>query len=334
MENLSFRVDKKITPIRIGKNKYRFAIDKSGTTEINITQDKIEDVIYSVFQSTDDLDLVTILTNIKGKQKIPKIFLKGIGSDHALVTSQGCGFRDTTTLVLQDVDIEVEQQEIGLELCLNDFVNTTLEVYIGDGGRNESISIEDAILAYLTELLKENIQRFTFDETTATEYDYISVANEGIFSKIIDNTVTPFTPVGSNPTATDILTQMYSALPFSWKKSQKANPVIFISPNFMDMVISEVTHSTAPVMANIEVIDDRFRLPMTKALVVVSPYLSDVKAISGISNYLFLATDLQSDFDDIRVWYSQDNGTIRFQAKLYLGTAIADIDNYVYYVGV
>lgn len=322
MENLSFRIDKKITPIRIGKNKYRFAIDKTGATDINITQDKIEDVIYSVFQSTDDLDLVTILTNIKGKQKIPKIFLKGIGSDHALVPSQGCGFRDTTTLVLQDVDIEVEQQEIGLELCLNEFVNTTLEVYIGDGGRNESITIEDAILAYLTELLKENIQRFTFDETTATE---------GIFSKIIDNTVTPFPPAGSNPTATDILTQMYSALPFSWKKSQKANPVIFISPNFMDMVISEVTHSTAPVMANIEVVNDRFRLPMTKALVVVSPYLSDIKAISGISNYLFLATDLQSDFEDIRVWYSQDNGTIRFQAKPYLGTAVADIDDYIYY---
>lgn len=325
MENLSFRIDKKITPIRIGKNKYRFAIDKTGTTEINITQDKIEDVIYSVFQSTDDLDLVTILTNIKGKQKIPKIFLKGIGSDHALVTSQGCGFRDTTTLVLQDVDIEVEQQEIGLELCLNDFVNTTLEVYISDGGLNESITIEDAILAYLTELLKENIQRFTFDETTATE---------GIFSKIIDNTVTPFTPVGTNPTATDILTQMYSALPFSWKKAQKANPVIFISPNFMDMVISEVIHSTAPVVANIEVINDRFRLPMTRAFVIVSPYLSGVKAISGISNYLFLATDLQSDFENIRVWYSQDNGTIRFQAKPYLGTAIADIDDYVYYEGV
>jgi hypothetical protein len=325
MENLSFRIDKKITPIQTGKNKYRFAIDKTGATDINITQDKIEDVIYSVFQATDDLDLVTILTNIKGKQKIPKIFLKGIGSDYALITSQGCGFHDTTTLVLQDVDIEVEQQEIGLELCLNDFVNTTLEVYISDGGLNESITIEDAILAYLTELLKENIQRFTFDETTATA---------GIFSKIIDNTVTPFTPVGSNPTATDILTQMYSALPFSWKKSQKANPVIFISPGFMDMVISEVTHSTAPVMANIEVIDDRFRLPMTKALVVVSQYLSGVKAISGISNYLFLATDLQSDFENIRVWYSQDNGTIRFQAKPYLGTAIADIDNYVYYEGV
>ena len=26
MENLSFRIDKKITPVRIGENKYRFAI--------------------------------------------------------------------------------------------------------------------------------------------------------------------------------------------------------------------------------------------------------------------------------------------------------------------
>lgn len=323
MENLSFRIDKKITPVRIGENKYRFAVDKSGASEINITQDKIEDVIYSVFQSTDDLDLVTIITNIKGKQPIPKIFFKGIGNNKALVPSQGCGFHDTTTLVLKDVLIEVAQQELGLELCLNDFVNTTLEVYISDGGRNESITIEDAILAYLTELLKENIQRFTFDETSGTE---------GIFSKIID-TVSPFSPSGSSPTALDILTQMYTALPFSWKRSQKANPVIFISPNFMDMVISEVTHTTSLVMANIEVINDRFKLPMTKATVVVSPYLSDIKAIAGISNYLFLATDLQSDFDDIRVWYSQDNGTIRFQAKPYLGTTVADIDNYVYYVG-
>ena len=77
MENLSFRIDKKITPIRIGKNKHRFAIDKTGSTDINITQDKIEDVIYSIFDSSEFLDLVRIITNIKGTQKFLKFIYKG-----------------------------------------------------------------------------------------------------------------------------------------------------------------------------------------------------------------------------------------------------------------
>jgi len=77
MENLSFRIDKKITPVRIGKNKYRFEIDKTGADDIKITQDKIEDVIYSVFDSSEFLDLVRIITNIKGKQKNSKNLFAG-----------------------------------------------------------------------------------------------------------------------------------------------------------------------------------------------------------------------------------------------------------------
>lgn len=75
MNSYQFTINKKISTIKVGENKFKFAIDKSGATTINITQDKIEDVIYSVFDNSEYLDLVRIITNIKGTQQVPKNFL-------------------------------------------------------------------------------------------------------------------------------------------------------------------------------------------------------------------------------------------------------------------
>ncbi|MDI3480038.1 MAG: hypothetical protein PWQ14_1184, partial [Rikenellaceae bacterium] len=111
MKEFNFKVDRKISTMQIGKNKYKFAINRSGATDINITQDKIEDVIYSIFDSSEFLDLVRIITNIKGTQKIPKIYLQGLnGVGNGLVDSTGCGFVDTTEMVLSDVDISVTKK--------------------------------------------------------------------------------------------------------------------------------------------------------------------------------------------------------------------------------
>jgi len=321
MNSYQFTINKKLSTIRVGENKFKFAIDKSGATTINITQDKIEDVIYSVFDNSEYLDLVRIITNIKGTQQVPKIFLQGTGGvGNGLVDSQGCGFVDTTDLVLTDVPISVTKKRMGLELCLDDLVNTTLEVHISNGARNESLDIEDALLAYFTQVLRKNIQNYVFSDST-----------DGILNKILTSG-TAVTPTASSDLGK--LYDLFEALPADWKNSTEASPIIFISPNLMTGVRSEIITSSAPITSSIEVVNNRFNLPLTNAVVVATPYLTGTKAVGGIQNYLFLGTDLESDFEDTRIWYSNDNETIRFSAHLYLGTAVADIDNYVYYEGV
>lgn len=320
MNSYQFTINKKISTVRVGENKFKFAIDKSGATTINITQDKIEDVIYSVFDNSEYLDLVRIITNIKGTQQVPKIFLQGTGGvGNGLVDSQGCGFVDTTDLVLTDVPISVTKKRMGLELCLDDLVNTTLEVHISSGARNESLDIEDALLAYFTQVLRKNIQNYVFADST-----------DGILNKIL----TSGTAV--TPTATSnlgILMELFEALPADWKNSIEANPIIFISPNLMTGVRSEIISSSAPITSSIEVVNNRFNLPLTNAVVVATPHLTGTSAVAGIQNYLFLGTDLESDFEGTRIWYSNDNETIRFSAMLYLGTAVADITSFVKYIG-
>lgn len=323
MKEFNFKVDRKLSTMQIGKNKYKFAIDKSGATDINITQDKIEDVIYSIFDSSEFLDLVRIITNIKGTQKIPKIYLQGLnGVGNGLVDSTGCGFVDTTDMVISDVDISVTKKRMGLELCLDELVNMVLEVHISDGARNESLDIEDALLAYFAQILRKNIQEYAFADST-----------DGLLTKIL--AVGGGTPTSSNATdPLDILLDMYNELPYGWQTSSEANPVIFISPAMMTKIRSEIFTSTAPITSSIEVVNNRFNLPLTNAIVVATPHLSATvdQAIAGISNYLFLATDLESDFEDTRVWYNDDNETIRFSSQVYLGTAVADITNFVTYV--
>lgn len=322
MNSYQFTINKKISTVRVGENKFKFAIDKSGATTINITQDKIEDVIYSVFDNSEYLDLVRIITNIKGTQQVPKIFLQGAnGVGNGLVDSTGCGFVDTTDLVLTDVPISVTKKRMGLELCLDDLVNTTLEVHVSDGARNEALDINDALLAYFAQVLRRNIQEYAFADAT-----------DGLLTKILAG------GSATSSTATDpleILLDMYNELPSGWQNSADANPVIFISPALMTKVRGEIFSSTAPITASIEVVNNRFNLPLTNAIVVATPHLSATvdQAIAGISNYLFLATDLESDFEDTRVWYNDDNETIRFSSQVYLGTTVADIDNFVYYVG-
>jgi hypothetical protein len=319
MKEFNFKVDRKLSIMQIGKNKYKFAIDKSGATDINITQDKIEDVIYSIFDSSEFLDLVRIITNIKGKQKIPKIFLQGAQySGNGLIPSAGCGFVDTTDLVLNDVDIEVEKLRMGMELCLDDLVNYSFEVHITDGARNEDLDISDALLAYFTQILRKNIQNYVFADST-----------DGILNKILTDG-TAVTPTASSDLGK--LYDLFEALPDDWKNSTEASPIIFISPNLMTGVRSEIITSSAPITSSIEVVNNRFNLPLTNAVVVATPYLTGTSAVAGIQNYLFLGTDLESDFEDTRIWYSNDNETIRFSAMLYLGTAVADITDFATYV--
>ena len=318
MNSYQFTINKKLSTIKVGENKFKFAIDKTGATTINITQDKIEDVIYSVFDDSEYMDVVKVITNVKGKQKIPKIYLRGAAySGDGLIPSAGCGFVDTTDLVLKDVDIEVEKLRMGMELCLDDLVNTSLEVHISSGARNESLDIEDALLAYFTQVLRKNIQNYVFSDS-----------NDGILNKILTSGTAVTTTASSN---LGKLYDLFEALPDDWKNSTEASPIIFISPNLMTVVRSEIITSSAPITSSIEVVNNRFNLPLTNAVVVATPYLTGTKAVGGIQNYLFLGTDLESDFEDTRIWYSNDNETIRFSAMLYLGTAVADITDFVIY---
>jgi len=319
MNSYQFTINKKLSTIKVGENKFKFAINKSGTTTINITQDKIEDVIYSVFDNSEYLDLVRIITNIKGTQQVPKIFLQGaVGMGNGLVNSPGCGFIDTTDLVLNDVTISVTKKRMGMELCLDDLANTTFEVHISSGARNESLDIEDALLAYFTQVLRKNIQNYVFADSV-----------DGILNKILTNG-NAVTPTASSDLGK--LYDLFEELPSDWKNSTEASPVIFISPNFMTGVRSEIITSSAPITSSIEVVNNRFNLPLTNALVVATPYLTGTSAVAGIQNYLFLGTDLESDFEDTRIWYSNDYETIRFSAHLYLGTAVADIRAFATYV--
>jgi len=318
MNSYQFTINKKISTIKVGENKFKFAIDKSGATTINITQDKIEDVIYSIFDDSEYMDVVKVITNVKGKQKIPKIFLQGAQySGNGLIPSTGCGFVDTTDLVLNDVDIEVEKLRMGMELCLDDLVNYSFEVHITDGARNEDLDISDALLAYFTQVLRANIQDYLFNDST-----------NGIIPKLHTDasaaTVTATSALGK-------LLDIYNSLPEGWQNSTKANPIIFISPNLFTSIRGEIFSATAPITSSIEIINNRFKLPLTNASVITLPFLTGTKAYAGISNYLFAGTDLESDFENVRVWYSDDNETIRFSALLYLGSAIADIGDFVKY---
>lgn len=318
MNSYQFTINKKLSTIKIGENKFKFAIDKSGATTINITQDKIEDVIYSIFDDSEYMDVVKVITNVKGKQKIPKIFLQGAQySGNGLIPSAGCGFVDTTDLVLNDVDIEVEKLRMGMELCLDDLVNYSFEVHITDGARNEDLDISDALLAYFTQVLRANIQDYLFNDST-----------NGIIPKLHTGAST------ATVTATSVLGKLldiYNSLPEGWQNSTKANPIIFISPNLFTSIRGEIFSATAPITSSIEIINNRFKLPLTNATVITLPFLTGTKAYAGISNYLFAGTDLESDFENVRVWYSDDNETIRFSALLYLGSAIADIGDFVKY---
>jgi len=326
MNSYQFTINKKLSTVRVGENKFKFAIDKNGATDINITQDKIEDVIYSVFDNSEYLDLVRIITNIKGTQLVPKIFLQvAEGLGNMLVDSEGCEFVDTTDLVLTDVEISVTKKKMGMELCLDELVNTTLEVHISSGARNESLDIEDALLAYFTQVLRKNIQEYAF------------AGSDGLLTKILtDNTVQQPSISATNPL--EILLALYENLPSGWQTSNEANPVIFINSVMMTAIRGQIFSSTAPITSSIEIVNNRFNLPLTNAVVVAMPYpyfaIDDrkMRAVAGISNYLFLATDLESDFDNVRVWYSNDNETIRFSAQVYLGTAVADIGSFAKYI--
>jgi hypothetical protein len=55
-------------------------------------------------------------------------------------------------------------------------------------------------------------------------------------------------------------------------------------------------------------------------------------AIASASN-MYVGTDLLSDAEDFKIFYSQDNDEVRFLAKWKIGVQVAWLDEVVWYKG-
>ena len=142
--------------------------------------------------------------------------------------------------------------------------------------------------------------------------DILTVANGTVSAA----TATAWT----SSTAVAAAQAMYSALPD--KSYTQDDLVLILSPqNFRALVLGitqENYYHIAPGSTEIYVPGTQVRAVASSGLV------GSNKKYMGPSSALFMGTDLTSDFEQFRLWYSQDNDEMRGLMRWRLGVAVSE----------
>lgn len=314
--------------------KTKFDYDVADLTAY--TDENSDELHIRCVSGGETLALIRTLEGIKGKQKM-KIF-----DDTLTLQDAGCDMTvDTNGSKFSDREIEVVDMGWKKKFCNNDLVGfwTQLELKPGIANENEDMPFEQAITEFFMELQAELLENIIWQGDTASldpnldKFDgfikLLTVLNGSI------DLNTGGTGAITDANALSILQSIWRATP---KELRKKNDLIFpVGQEIFDNLMANMTDLNL-FHYNPEMLSDgldSIKVPGTKMTVShVSGLDGSGNVYMGRASNLTFGTDLESDFEEFRLWYSMDDDVIYARAKFRGGVQVALIGETGVYVPV
>ena len=268
----------------------------------------------STFMSTG----FTLMENVKHKETI-----KLLSADMALQTMTGCTPSPSGTVTFTDRTIETSRLYMGMEFCNEELVQkyTQMLLDVGASRQDESIVLQDVLVAYLTMVLQRKAQRVAMlGDTDSIDPDLLHF--DGMV-KLLTND--PDILVAQSDQSTidetngyDVLKTVYNKIPTAVKQDGLGYLIVCgyeTARACIDQVYKDKDFS-----ANFEHSEDAegvitFTLPTTNVRVMSVVELNGTDNVfSWISSYAFLGTDAESDMDDLEVLYFAYERKLKIEA--------------------
>jgi hypothetical protein len=279
-------------------------------------------------------DLVTVQGGIKSAATINRL--------STTITAQAgaCGWNATGSTVLDQRTITVCDIKINESICLNDLEAYYTQVQMNPGSYNTEIPFEqlfaenkrDQIMALIEDLIWRGntvsgsgnlalcdglVKLFDAGITASNTAQYGTYSTSNVANEIIAKIDEAVTKVNANVIDVDDLHifMSYPLFRIYAKALRDAN----------------LFHYTG---AENQGGDFTLMVPGTNVRAIAVRGLNNVNrfALTPASN-IYVGTDLMSDAEDFRLFYSQDNDEVRFLAKWKLGVQVAYLEHVVWYVG-
>jgi hypothetical protein len=296
------------------------------------TNEHAMDMIKEAVLKGRTTDLVTVQGGIKYAATINRLATAITGQAGA------CGWNTAGTTTLDQRTITVCDIKINESICLNDLEEYYTSVMMNPGSYNTEIPFEqlfaenkrDQIMALIEDLIwKGNtegsgnlalcdglIKLFTAG-ITASSSAYGTYSISGLGAEIVDKVDAMVADINVNVIdAEDLhLFMGYAEYRTYAKALRDANLFHYTGAEDQGQEFSQMHPGTNVRVIAVRGLNNTNRFVLTPA-----------------SN-IYVGTDLLTDAEDFKIFYSQDNDEVRFLAKWKLGVQVAYLEHVVFYVG-
>lgn len=279
------------------------------------------------------VDLANVQGGIKHAATINKL------STTLAAQAGACGWNADGTTAITQRTIEVDDIKINEAICLNDLEEYFTSVQMNPGSYNEDIPFEQIFAENKRDNVMALVEDLIWKGDKVGGSGNLALANG--FVKLFDDEIgTTASNAGTYSASTfgansiDIVDEMIGKLNTDVIDAEDLH--LFMSYPQYRAFAKELRDANLFHYTGAENQGSEFSqmIPGTnvRAIAVRGLNTADRLVLSPASN-LYVGTDLLSDAEDFRIFYSQDNDEVRFLAKWKIGVNVAFIDDVVYYTG-
>jgi hypothetical protein len=294
--------------------KYNFNFDLTGLS--TYTDEVGGELIAKAVLKGKTAEYVKVAPGIKGSQSLNLL-------DSSLTVQDGtCGWNADGSTTLSQRDITVCDYKVNEALCPKDLNDYWAGQLLTPGSYNETVPFEEQIAELKVSQISQYIEDKVWGASTGAGDCF-----DGFKSLISTGTAGVVEATGSVAiTPTNALEQVDLLISFlSEDVLDRDDLIVFMSyANYRKYVTalrtSNYFHYT-PEEAGKEFVTFH---PATNIMVAPARGLNGSNQLTlGPAGYMVIGTDLMSDADNLRIFYSQDNDEVRVRANFKVGAQIA-----------
>lgn len=310
--------------------KLNFNYDLAGLS--TYTDQLSPDIISEAVLTPVTMKYVNVIPGIKGSQNVNLL-------SETLVVQTGttCGWSSSGDTTFSVAPITVQALKTNTSLCLQELNTLWLGQYLGAGSYNENAPFEQSIIDLQTKQIKRYNEDLLWNATSGS-------SSFSGFKQLLANTpgvvkVNALPAYSANTTALcsvtgatvqekayKILEQIDNIIDtLDRNVYDRDDIIIYMSQQQFKCYLTAIRnvnnfHFTEPTLGQVYEVFH----PQTNYKVVGVPGLNGSDLIAAAPmQYMLVGTDLASDEDSFRAWWSQDFQEVRIMSAWKLGTAIA-----------
>ena len=296
------------------------------------------DIISEAVLSPVTMDYVNVIVGIKGTQNVNLL-----SETLEVQTGTSCGWSNAGEVTFTTAPVTVQALKVNQSLCLQELNTLWLGQFLNAGSYNENQPFEQAVIDLQTKQIKRSNELRLWQANTGSTGNFSGSTFPG-FQQIFASasytadggvTLTGQTALcsvtGSNATekANAVLQQIDNLInAMSADIYSREDVVIFMSEVQFKCYLQAVRNVNnfyidSAAVGKVGSVYSIFH-PQTNYKVVGVPGLNGSNLIVlGAQQFFLVGTDLTSDEDSFRAWWSQDFQEVRIMAAWKIGTAIA-----------
>ena len=306
-------------------SKLNFSYDLGGLT--SYVDQLNSDIISEAVLSPVTMDYVNVQVGIKGTMNVNLL-----SETLSVQTGTTCGWDNAGTVEFTTAPITVQALKVNQSLCLQELNTLWLGQFLNSGSYNETVPFEQAIIDLQTRQIKRYNEDLLWNATSGSStfsgFKQLFANTAGVVKLTGQTALCSVTGSSAVEKANDVLAQVDNLINAMDRNIySREDIVIFMSEQQFKCYLTAVRNvnnfyidSSVNKLGSVHTIFH----PQTNYRVVGVPGLNGSNLIVlGPQQYFLVGTDLTSDEDSFRAWWSQDFQEVRMMVAWKLGTAIA-----------